>query len=788
MKKNFLIFVSLCLLSTAKIFAQGIPDQWEFINNYTQLQMGKMPLKELYNDSTIRRIDLDFYSNPNYWTQLGSNYASKTNLPAKLSYENGQKVLDSVGVRFKGNTSYMNVSSSQKKSFNLELDWKIAGQDISGYSTLNLNNAFGDRSFLREVMYGHLASMHIPAVKTNFAKLYLNGENWGLYPNVQQVGKDLFKDWFTSNNGISWRADKPAGTSGPGPGPGGGGWGDGTAALNWRGTTDTAYNKYYTLKYSDLTTPWEHLKEVCDKLNNTPIAQLKDSVDKYMDLDRTLWFLATEIAFTDDDSYVHKGKMDYYIFKEEVTNRSVPIEFDGNSPMSMSAASSWSPFYNETKVNYPLLNRLLQVPEIRQRYIAHMKTIMEDEFNSTTFNNQIDYYVSLIDTVVQNDTKKLYTYAQFLSEINLLKNFITTRKNYIMSNTEFLQPAPTIASATQSFNSTAWQRPTHNQNVQINTQVSFTTGLNAVNLYYSSAINGRFVKTVMYDDGLHQDGAANDGNYGASIPGFAGGTWVRWYIEAEANNPAKTMSYLPKGAEHDVYVYLVIPNNNNTSGVVINEVMPANTTKVADNYSEYDDWIELYNRSSNAVDISGWSLTDDQFNLGKYVFPTGTFLPANSYLIIWADENGSQGWDHANFKLSATNGETLYLLNTAGEYVDQTTWGTMAADTSWARSPNGTGNFIVKYQTFSMNNDFPAAINDVVQNVEFILYPNPAHNYIDVKYTGNVQNEELVLLDMTGKIINKEKLSAHVRFDLTHLSQGMYLIKAGNTCKKFVVE
>ena len=55
----------------------------------------------------------------------------------------------------------------------------------------------------------------------------------------------------------------------------------------------------------------------------------------------------------------------------------------------------------------------------------------------------------------------------------------------------------------------------------------------------------------MYDDGAHNDGAANDGTYGATIPGHTGGTWVRYYIEAVANNSANSVSYLPVGAEHE---------------------------------------------------------------------------------------------------------------------------------------------------------------------------------------------------------------------------------------------
>ena len=246
-----------------------------------------------------------------------------------------------------------------------------------------------------------------PRLKPNFSKLYINGENWGLYPNVQQVNKDLYSDWFTSNNGVSWRAQGVQG--GGGPGPGGPNWGDGTTALNDLGSNPTTYQTYYVMKFSDYTNPWDHLVTLCDKINNTPLVDLEDTLRVYMDLDRTIWFLASEIVFTDDDSYVYKGKQDYYVWIEQETGQAVPMEFDGNSPMAMNKATSWSPFYNAQKVNYPLLNRLLQVPSIRQRYLAHMRTIIAEELDQTTFDDRLDYYVSQIDTVIQNDTKKIYT-------------------------------------------------------------------------------------------------------------------------------------------------------------------------------------------------------------------------------------------------------------------------------------------------------------------------------------------------------------------------------------------
>lgn len=44
---------------------------------------------------------------------------------------------------------------------------------------------------MREVLYTTFIRRHVPTAKTNFIKLYLNGANWGLYPNIQQLNKDF---------------------------------------------------------------------------------------------------------------------------------------------------------------------------------------------------------------------------------------------------------------------------------------------------------------------------------------------------------------------------------------------------------------------------------------------------------------------------------------------------------------------------------------------------------------------------------------------------------------------
>ncbi|MFI5220230.1 MAG: CotH kinase family protein, partial [Bacteroidia bacterium] len=621
---------------------------------------------------------------------------------------------------------------------------------------------------------------HIPAAKSNYVKLYINGANWGIYPNVQQLNGDFLKEWFLSNDGTNWRADKPPGSPG-----GGGGWGDGTTALNYLGPDTNDYKVYYYLKSTNKTNPWDDLVNTCDALENTPIANLPTVLPTFLDIDRTLWFLASEVLFSDDDGYIYKGKMDYYVYWEAETGRITPQEYDGNSVMDP-AHQSWSAFYNETNANYPLMNRLFAVPEYRQRYLAHLRTLISELYDTTSAFALINSYKAQIDTMVLNDPKKLYTYTQFNNEIPVLKNFINYRKNYLYTNTEVSQPEPVITNTTYFSNSIAWNPPGDMEDAVVNTEVSFVTGVFQVNLYYSTALVGNFIKTTMYDDGLHNDGAAADGIYGAIIPGQVAGSWVRFYIEAAANNPAKTVKYDPVGAEHNVYVYIVSPAMAADTSVAINEIMASNSTTAADGAGEYDDWIELYNNAPTNKDISGYYLTDNPVNLNKWQFPAGTVMLPNSYLIIWADEDSSQGAYHANFKLSAS-GEQLMLLNTSEELVDSISWGQQVTDMGFARVPNGTGPFIIQQPTFSFNNDLVSVEEIIPAQTSLTIYPNPSGNFVNIMVNDPDKNS-IEISNIMGQNIMSFPYTERLVIQTNTFANGVYLVKCGSIFKKLIIE
>ena len=101
--------------------------------------------------------------------------------------------------------------------------------------------------------------------------------------------------------------------------------------------------------------------------------------------------------------------------------------------------------------------------------------------------------------------------------------------------------------------------------------------------------------------------------------------------------------------------------------IVINEYSAANYNTSADNYGEFEDWVELYNTSATAIDINGWTITDKTNNPTKWMFPSSFIVPANGLVLIYCsgrDEITPAGI-HTNFKITQTKGSEVFMLSDA---------------------------------------------------------------------------------------------------------------------------
>ena len=174
--------------------------------------------------------------------------------------------------------------------------------------------------------------------------------------------------------------------------------------------------------------------------------------------------------------------------------------------------------------------------------------------------------------------------------------------------------------------------------------------------------------------------------------------------------------------------------------------MASNDFVVADEAGEFDDWIEIYNKGSQSINLEGLHLSDNILELDKYTFPN-LILNPDSYVIVWADDDEEEQSNmHATFKLSAS-GEQVYLSDSNGNILDEVVFGEQQTDMGYARVPNGVGDFVIQNPTFFANNDLSSVLIDgALENKQLIAsFDLLGRNNYDGLFLIKVYNDGSVL-------------------------------------------
>jgi spore coat protein CotH len=255
------------------------------------------PDADLYDPAVLRTLFLEF-ENADWEQELSDFFNSDVEVPAKLTVDG--KEYPNVGVHFRGMSSYMGIPTGYKKSLNLSLDFINEDQRLDGYRTLNLLNGHDDDSLMSSVLYSHIARQYMPAPKANFVRVVINGEDWGVFPNVQQFNKDFAKENYGTAKGARWKVKGNPG---------------GDAGLRYLGDDIEPYRQRFTIKSKDEEKPWRDLIALCKTLEQTPPEKLQSALEPLLDIDGTLRFLALDVVLVNMDGYWVRAS-DYSLYQD----------------------------------------------------------------------------------------------------------------------------------------------------------------------------------------------------------------------------------------------------------------------------------------------------------------------------------------------------------------------------------------------------------------------------------------------------------------------------------------
>lgn len=151
----------------------------------------------------------------------------------------------------------------------------------------------------------------------------------------------------------------------------------------------------------------------------------------------------------------------------------------------------------------------------------------------------------------------------------------------------------------------------------------------------------------------------------------------------------------------------------------INEICAKNTEYAAPDGKFYD-WAEIWNSSSESIDISGYGISDTETKPYKFTFAEGTKISGGEHLVVFfnSDNTAVEGANTAFFGLS-TDGETLTLTDRDGNKADSVTFGAIDANVSFGRTKDGASELAVMAMTPGAENKSESVIQKVVQSPSF---------------------------------------------------------------------
>ncbi len=720
-----------------------------------------------YAVDTIQVIDITF-AQPNWDYQMDTAKAGADGyILAAQCVVNGV-VFDSVGVKFKGNSSYD--SSRAKNPLHIKLDYVRTSATYDGHEDIKLGNGFSDPSMIREVLAYEILRNYMAAPQCNFARVTINGVYYGLFSNAESIDSEFNSDHFYSSTNSFFKCTPQNVLSGQVPN------------LLYLGADSANYYTRYEIKsvYS-----WKDLIGLCDTLANN-----YSQLDTILDIDRALWMIAFNNATVNLDSYSGAFSQNYYLYRDD-NGRFNPIVWDlnmcfggftntGTSNLNVSTMQTMTPMLHYNYGARPMIMQLLSDSVTYRQYIAHERTIIDEFFSDSAYYFRALQLQTLIDSSVQAEANPFYTYAQF-------QNGVTTTTGAIPGITTLMEPRKTYLQGTVQFTATP---PTLSNVIATPAAIALydTTWItcsvanaNSVYLGYRDQIWKQFSKVAMYDDGLHNDGAASDGVYGAAMQGTS--PLMQYYIYA--NNPTAGI-FSPERAEYEFYSYLVSVSTATAGQVVLNELVSFNFIGCTDASGANEDWIELFNTTGSPLNLEGLYVTDDPTNHLKCALPS-YIIPPYGFALIWADEDaGSASEIHANFKLSV-GGEYVLLCNASGVVLDSVAYGIIATDNSWGRCPNGNGSWI-NYSWGGCGgwNICPTDVEESPEQSGVAVYPNPTTSILNVVNFG----EETItyeLVSSTGQVCMSGQFNdQNNQIDLSDLATGMYILMVRDELGNFL--
>ncbi len=434
----------------------------------------------VFDKNKITTIDIQVDEDD--WQNMLDNATKEEYISCNLTI-NGQAV-STVGIRPKGNSSLKTVASSDsdRYSFKFEFDHYIEGQTFMGLDKMVINNVQSDATYMKDYLsYDLMTYIGVKTPLFAYTNVTVNGENWGLYIAVEAIEESFAQRNYGSDYGMFYKPesmemgggaqDNNARQQGlelksqqqntqeqkaqqqnaqqqnaqeqspsqqerqPGQqqpdtqqrnmGRGMfGGSGGGTDLVYTNDEIDSYSNIFDNEVFKGSKADYSRVVKALKNLNSGT------DMEEYINVDATLRYMAASTVVVNMDSYFSNMKHNYYLYEEDGKLTMLPwdynLAFGGFQMGSAEAAVNLAidtPVSGVEMSERPMLAKLLEVEEYKEKYHEYLKQLVDEYFNSGYFEKTVDSVNALISDYVRNDATAFYTHEQYTKAVAMIKEF-----------------------------------------------------------------------------------------------------------------------------------------------------------------------------------------------------------------------------------------------------------------------------------------------------------------------------------------------------------------------------
>jgi len=309
-------------------------------------------------------------------------------------------VIDSVGIRVRGNTS----RAAIKKSWKLSFDEFVPGRQFHGIERLNLNGEHNDITALRSRLAWDLMNeLEIPSSRANHVRLKINDGSLveGVYANIEQIDEEFVEAWFGNKHGNLYKCLYKGSRADLGyvwPGDGN--------AYRWLGDGQTYEEK------NNLDADYEDLAAFIDFINNAGDADFTTGISQRLNVDDFLRAMAVDVVIGNWDNYWY-GANNFYFYHNQDTGRFEYIPYDLDNTFGVDffgidwayrQYAGWgNGGYGSNDGQLPvLIRRLLSVPVFEEQLRRYVRLVASEHCTSEQMDGRVDELRAQIEPWIYN--------------------------------------------------------------------------------------------------------------------------------------------------------------------------------------------------------------------------------------------------------------------------------------------------------------------------------------------------------------------------------------------------